>query len=60
VGLWAERFLLFRPPSASLEPWSLLVGCGVTAGLAGLFLLSVGGGLVPAPPPLEPPGATNT
>jgi hypothetical protein len=60
VGLWAERFLLFRPPSAPLDPWSLLVGGGVTAGLAGLFLLSVGGGLVPAPPPLEPPGATTT
>jgi hypothetical protein len=61
LGLWAERFLLVRPPLAQApEPLSLAVGGGVTAGLAGLFLLSVGGGLVPAPPPLEPAGTSTT
>jgi len=43
LGLWAERFLLVLP-SLSLPggAGSLLVGAGVTLGVAGLFLLSVG------------------
>jgi hypothetical protein len=58
LGLWAERFLLVRPPLGPWDPWSLAVGTGVTAGLAGLFLLSAGGGLVP--PPLEPASRSTT
>lgn len=43
LGLWTERFLLVLP-SLHLpgEAASLLVGAGVTLGVAGLFLLSVG------------------
>jgi hypothetical protein len=46
AGLWAERFLLVLPPLriGSSAP-ALLVGAGVTAGVAGVFLLSVGPGL---------------
>jgi hypothetical protein len=49
LGLWAERFLLVLP-SLRLQGGgaSLLVGGGVTVGVAGLFLLSVGSRL-PAP-----------
>lgn len=43
AGLWAERFLLVLPP-LRLVPSApaMLVGAGVAAGVAGLFLLSVG------------------
>jgi hypothetical protein len=43
LGLWAERFLLVLP-SLHLAGGAaaLLVGAGVSAGTAGLFLLSVG------------------
>ncbi len=43
LGLWAERFLLVLP-SLHLGGGApaLLVGAGVTGGIAGLFLLSVG------------------
>jgi hypothetical protein len=43
LGLWAERFLLVLP-SLHLRGGApaFLVGAGVTAGVAGLFLLSVG------------------
>lgn len=46
LGLWAERFLLVLP-SLHLRGGapSFLVGAGVTAGVAGLFLLCVGPGL---------------
>jgi hypothetical protein len=57
VGLWAERFLLVGPPlERPPEAWSLLIGGGVTAGMAGLFLLSVGGGLAAGPRHPESPG----
>jgi hypothetical protein len=43
AGLWAERFLLVLPPlHLGGTPTALLVGAGVAAGVAGLFLLSVG------------------
>ncbi len=61
LGLWAERFLLVRPPlELPPDPWSLLIGGAVTAGMAGLFLLSVGGGLADGPRPLEPPSPPTT
>lgn len=61
LGLWAERFLLVRPPrSLTPDPWDLLAGGGVAAGLAGLFLLAVGGDLADGPRPLEPPGPPAT
>ena len=43
LGLWAERFLLVLPSlQLPAGAGSLLVGAGVTLGVAGLFLLSVG------------------
>lgn len=58
AGLWAERFLLVLPPLhlAASAP-ALLVGAGVTAGVAGLFLLSVGPRLAPAVGPERPAGS---
>jgi len=57
AGLWAERFLLVGPPlGRPPDAWSLLIGGGVMAGMAGLFLLSVGGGLAAGPRQPEPPG----
>jgi hypothetical protein len=57
VGLWTERFLLVVPPlERPPDAWSLLIGGGVAAGMAGLFLLSVGGGLAVGPRHPEPPG----
>jgi Ni/Fe-hydrogenase subunit HybB-like protein len=42
-GIWAERFLLVLPPlHLNGGTPGLLVSAGVTAGVAGLFLLSVG------------------
>ncbi len=53
LGLWAERFLLVLPPlrlTADVGSW--IAGACVSAGVAGLFLLSVGPGLgAPAPGP---------
>jgi hypothetical protein len=50
LGLGAERFLLVLPSlHLPASGPALLVGAGVTAGVAGLFLLSVG-------PALAPPG----
>jgi hypothetical protein len=48
IGLWTERFLLVLPSVAlapGAETW--LVGAGVAAGVAGLFLLAVGGRMPP-------------
>jgi hypothetical protein len=43
LGLWAERYLLVLPSLRILpDRWNLLVGTAVAAGVAGLFLLSVG------------------
>lgn len=43
LGLWGERFLLVLPPlDLRGGTPALLVGAGVTLGVAGLFLLSVG------------------
>ena len=42
LGLWAERFLLVVPSiPGSGGPTALLVGAGVTLGVAGLFVLRV-------------------
>jgi len=55
LGLWAERFLLVLP-SLHLRggPTSILVGAGVAAGMAGLFLLSVGSRLAASSSAGEP------
>ncbi len=43
AGLWAERFVLVLPPlHLPGGPPAFLVGAGIVAGVAGLFLLSVG------------------
>jgi len=56
AGLWAERLLLVGlPADGAADPVGLAVGAGVTAGLAGLFLLTVGAGLAPPEGPLVPP-----
>lgn len=50
LGLWGERILLVVPSlhlPAGAAP--LLVGAGVTLGVAGTFLLAVGAGLGPRP-----------
>ena len=48
-GLWAERFLLVLPPlHLGASAPALLVGAGVAAGVAGLFLLSIGPRLAPS------------
>jgi hypothetical protein len=46
IGLWAEKVLLVLP-SVRTHPdrWDLLLAATVTAGVGGLYLLSVGAGL---------------
>jgi hypothetical protein len=55
IGLWVEKVLLVLP-SVRTHPdrWDLLLAATVTAGVGGLYLLSVGTGLADArssPPP---------
>jgi hypothetical protein len=61
LGLWAERFLLVVPSlQLRADAGALAAGAGVTLGVAGVFLLSVGGRMAGAEQPAAERGAAAT